>query len=441
MKGLKKAAVCALSLVMTGCAGTNFNVDGLLNAPKLTSEQSEIHQALIESVGSNITIKYPKNGQNRSAYVIANIDDEPGDEALVFYKYSSEDSTVRVNLLDKDDNGDWYSVKELKGAGSDIDRVIITDIGGSNSADVIVGYQSVSDENRTLEVYDYAGGKFGKIGASGYSVLDTADINADGKNEIITVAKESNADNGEVTAKASLLKLKDGELIKDEEIDMCPNMTSYAKTVVGGLKSGRTGLYIDSLNGDGKLATELIYYRYSKLQNPMQSSGDKLLNMCTRPSGYYSVDLDGDGVVEIPSVAPMTGYENAVEDEMVYMTSWNAYVDFYDLEKEYEGFYSVSDGYFVSFPERWKDMVTVKKDNDSGEYVFYKYNGDINSDMSELMRIVVCTRKKSQDHLEDGYEIAAEKGQMNYLVKLSDDKDEKLVLTIDEVKNNFYVIN
>ena len=47
---------------MTGCSALNFSVEGLINAPKLTSEQSEIHQALIESVGSNITLKYPKNG-------------------------------------------------------------------------------------------------------------------------------------------------------------------------------------------------------------------------------------------------------------------------------------------------------------------------------------------------------------------------------------------
>ena len=93
---------------MTGCSALNFSVEGLINAPKLTSEQSEIHQALIESVGSNITLKYPKNGEYRSAYVIANIDDEPTDEAMVFYEYTSngsEEDGLRVNILDKDEDG------------------------------------------------------------------------------------------------------------------------------------------------------------------------------------------------------------------------------------------------------------------------------------------------------------------------------------------------
>ena len=82
---LKRAAVCALSIFLTGCSALNFSVEGLVNAPKLTAEQSQIHEALIKSVGSNITLKYPRNGDHRSAYVIADIDDEPNDEAIVFY--------------------------------------------------------------------------------------------------------------------------------------------------------------------------------------------------------------------------------------------------------------------------------------------------------------------------------------------------------------------
>ena len=59
-------------------------------------------------MGSNITLKYPKNGEYRSAYVIANIDDEPTDEAMVFYEYTSngsEEDGLRVNILDKDEDG------------------------------------------------------------------------------------------------------------------------------------------------------------------------------------------------------------------------------------------------------------------------------------------------------------------------------------------------
>ena len=80
----------------------------------------------------------------------------------------------------------------------------------------------------------------------------------------------------------------------------------------------------------------------------MQLRSEKLLPLCTRPAGYYSEDMDGDGDVEIPSTSPMVGYENAVADEMLYMTTWSVYEDFYDLKTKYTGYYAISDGYLTS---------------------------------------------------------------------------------------------
>ena len=62
LRRLRLAALCTACVMLTGCSALNFSVEGLVDAPKLTKEQEEIHQALIESVGSNITLKYPRNG-------------------------------------------------------------------------------------------------------------------------------------------------------------------------------------------------------------------------------------------------------------------------------------------------------------------------------------------------------------------------------------------
>ena len=353
MKNLKLAAVCLSCLTMTGCSALNFSVEGLINAPKLTSEQSEIHQALIESVGSNITLKYPKNGEYRSAYVIANIDDEPTDEAMVFYEYTSngsEEDGLRVNILDKDEDGKWYSVKELAGAGTDIDQVIISPMGSNNQTDVFVGYQNLTNDEKTMEIYSYTDGDFKRVALDTYSVLEPLDINNDGYIELITIQRSTNNDTGAVTAKASMLNMKNNEITRGENVDMCDNVTSYVSSKTGMLDSGRRAIFIDGLTADGKLQTEIIYYRYSGLQNPMQLRSEKLLPLCTRPAGYYSEDMDGDGDVEIPSTSPMVGYENAVADEMLYMTTWSVYEDFYDLKTKYTGYYAISDGYFVTFP-------------------------------------------------------------------------------------------
>lgn len=443
-KKLMLFAAVLSCLTLSGCTGMSFTVDGLLGAPKLTEEQGEIHEALLADVGGSVTLKYPRNGANRSAFVIADIDDEPTEEALVFYEYSvggGADDGIRVNLLDKDENGKWHAVKELAGAGTEVDRVIISQMGDKNKYNVLVGYQSVTGGECALEIYSYSDGDFKRVHSDTYSVLDTLDINYDGYREIVTIQKQNAADNGMVYAKASLLDNVDGEFVKTEGIDMCSNVQSYVNTCSGLLNREHEAIFIDGVNSDGNLQTEVVYYRYSSLQNPMAQRSQKLLPMCTRPMGYYSTDVDSDGIVEIPSTRAMTGYEKAVADEMLYMTTWNIYEDFYELTEKYHGYYSISNGYFFAFPNRWNDEVTVKRDPETKELVFYRFDGDINTSNSEIMRIAVVNRKDSQAFINDGYRLIDNKGQLDYMVKLPVDKREQLILTIDEVRNNFYIVD
>ncbi len=431
-------------LTMTSCSSVNFSVDNLFAAPKLTEEQGEIHEALISAVGNNINLKYPKNGDYRSAYVIANLDNDETDEALVFYEYTgtaSEDNGLRVNILDKDENGNWYSVKEIAGAGTEVDQVIISTMGDSDKIDVLIGYQTIASEDKTLEIYKYENNDFTRIGTDTYSVLEAFDINNDGYNELVTIQRNVNAESGQVLSKASVLNVKNGEISRGESIDMSDAVTSYISATTGKVGNGNYGIYIDGVTANGDWQTEIVYYRYSKLQNPMQAMPSKLLPLCTRPAGYYSEDIDDDGVVEIPTTKPMMGYENAVAEEQLLLTTWSVYKDFYSLEAKYSGYYSIYDGYALMFPSRWTDEVTVKRDTDSNEVVFYKYEGNINDYMTELMRIAVVSRNDTQDYTYDGYELIESRGQLDYLVKLPTNKREKLILTIDEVQNNFYKID
>ena len=443
LRRLKKAAVIAVSMVLTGCSALNFSVENLVDAPKLTEEQAEIHQALIESVGSNITLKYPRNGDHRSAYVIANIDDEPDDEAIVFYEYkdSVKDNGMRINVLDTDEEGKWHSVKELRGAGTDIDKVMGSYFGWSTKRQVLVGYQNPATDDKTLEIYTYSAGEFQKVGSDTYSVLEMMDINADGMNDLVAVQKTVNPETEKISAKASILSVENGEVKRDLTIDMCDNVSTYVKSAKGMLESGRSAIYIDSLNSEGLLQTELLYFRYSTLQNPIQQQKEKLLGVSTRPTGYYCTDVDGDTVMEIPQIKPMLGYENAVADEMLYMTTWNIYKDFYTLQEKYTGYYSVQNGFFLSFPKRWADKVTVRRDNDTGDVVCYKYLGDINTSTTELVRFCSVTKNNAQEKQSSGYELVDTRGQLCYFVKFPKNTDDQLVLTIDEVKNNFYIID
>ena len=59
----------------------------------------------------NYSLKYPKSGDHRSAFVFHDIDGDGEEEAIVFYE-PSIDNTARIVLLDRQD-GVWRSLCDL----------------------------------------------------------------------------------------------------------------------------------------------------------------------------------------------------------------------------------------------------------------------------------------------------------------------------------------
>lgn len=439
--------VIACCLALTGCdAAVSLGVDALVAAPKLTDEQTLIHQTLIESTGKNISLKYPKNGDNRSAFVVADIDSEPSEEALVFYEINNAaagENGVRVNVMDKDENGNWRSVYDLAGKGTDIDSVYVSALGRDGEKNIIVGYSSLSIEGKTLQISSYSDGKFypSKFEDT-YSQMKIFDVDKDGFNEIVTTINNSASLNNSpaATPVASIIEADENGVNKTYTVAMASDTVSFANSTIGLVDRQTPGMFVDCMKPTGELQTEIIYFEYGKLQNPMLQMPDKLLLKTTRPSGYYSRDIDGDGIVEIPVTELMPGHDALADEERVLYTSWYTYNEFYTLEKKFGGYYSISDGYQMMFPKRWQGVVTAQIDTATGEAVFYKFDGNIEGYMTELMRIAVCSKDETADFEYQGYEVIGSSGQLDYLVKLPINRREPLILTIDEVRNSFYIV-
>ena len=79
-------------LCFSGCS-IGINVDTMLTPPKLSGEQEQIYQALEDAAGTGIRLKYPKSGSYLSAFIIADIDADDSDDAIVFYEKSNMTGT------------------------------------------------------------------------------------------------------------------------------------------------------------------------------------------------------------------------------------------------------------------------------------------------------------------------------------------------------------
>ena len=183
-KSLARLLCVGAALMLSGCQAITFNMDELLSAPKVADEQSAIYQALLESAGRGITLEYPRNGDYRSAFVLYDIDGDGEEETLAFYSVSSlTDSNVKISVLDRGEDGSWRSQYELAGAGSSVERVMFS------GSDTVVGYSSQDYEENAVRMYRYSNGVLEPIYEETYSILETADTDGCGQEEIAVVRR------------------------------------------------------------------------------------------------------------------------------------------------------------------------------------------------------------------------------------------------------------
>ena len=153
MKLRKMTLLCAALSVFLGGCGIDSSIDSLLSPPIISEEQQEIYSALTEAAGEEISLVYPRSGAYRSAFVFPDLDMDGEKEAVVFYgSLKGKDSSVRVNILDKIE-GKWRSVYDHAGAGTTVEQVFFTDLGGTGRLRMAIGYGYMTPTEKALKIY------------------------------------------------------------------------------------------------------------------------------------------------------------------------------------------------------------------------------------------------------------------------------------------------
>ncbi|MBO5343138.1 MAG: hypothetical protein J6A57_01630 [Ruminococcus sp.] len=432
-KALKAAAAAAFMMTMTGCTfGTS--IDNLLAPPKLSIEQEQIYNALTDAAGDSISLKYPKAGKYLSAFIVEDIDGDGGNEAVVFYEktgLAAPENTLRINILDRGENGKWRSVYDTPAECSEIERVMISQLGENNRINLIIGSSLINRSEKTASIYSYSNGILEKTFAESYSFIDVTDLDDDGENEFLLLQGSVN----DSPAAAIAYKLDKAGMYHRYREELSGGFTEFDAVSYGSLDSGERALYIDAVSGNGYIQTDIVYMDKNGLQKAFDTAEQSAVTQ--RPSGCRSFDVDGDRLLEIPvqSVAP--GYDKAPEGELMWLTNWVTVGNDGRSKLKYVSYYSVGDGYIFIFPAKWHDRVTLKRDAINDEIVICAYeNGEIGR---ELMRIYYAEDAASrEDRTASGYMLLRTKGESAYLADLPPfDKTDDLAVTEAEAAIGF----
>lgn len=419
-----------LCTLLSSC-GIGSTVDSMLSPPMISEEQSMIYSALVEATGEDISLIYPRTGDYRSSFVFYDLDGDSENEAAVFYsKITDGESSVRVNILDSE-NGQWRSVYDHAGAGSSVEQVFFTDLGGTGNIRMAIGYGYLTPTEKTLKLYRFEDGMLNTEYTESYYRTLSLDLDRDGGSDIAVI----NCNNENHSAYVSLVTDRGEGAYCASTVSLSENTVDLPHVIGGFIGEQTPAIFVDGLMSGGSLSTEIIYCVNSRLRNPANLPGSEIPSRTTRSQGLYCRDIDGDGIVEIPEREAFPGYRE--NTDMQYITNWNVFEN-YSIVKKYSSLTESDKGYAFMLPVRWEGLVTVKSDSVTGEKVFYKYNSSLRESRLELMRILVCSADTAAVRSLEGYTAAASGDNAVYMVKFGDTEDN-LLLTFAEVSNNFYL--
>lgn len=448
------ALVCFIS-ALCGCSGS-FSAGDLLASPRLTDEQNEIYNALTASAG-RVDLRYPHTGEYRSAFVIHNIDDEPTDEAIVFYEQNKTDTAkepgaqdgnavgnLRVSFLDKDENGDWKATYELPAAGTEVESVAFSKL-GSDKEKLLISYSVLGSSDKIMSVIDYENGvatQLGTVGYSSYIMLDNltesgeylACFNRDGAKKSANMTVYGCSDGKTLGMIYPVLSFGNGVTDFDR-------ITSANRLLLG---KKMPCIAVDYLISENYYGTTVLYYNgssFATAETTVRYGADT--NYSRHVNGYTpklsSQDIDGDGIIDIPATSPLPGYENLSFPEQICAVRWYKQ-NCSKIELTAYTFVDPQRNFMLTFPGRWVGMVTATVNTEDNSVTFWKYEGDIKENEYALLTIKTVLKSDTsaqsepdtQSALRDGFRLFSDDSEKTIYYKSI--MYEGLSLTDDEIE-------
>ena len=388
--------------LITACGCSNASVEELLSPPRLDGEQTEIYDALRASTNSDIILKYPRSGQYRSAFVVADLDAEPTDEAIVFYEIPnvSDGSSLRMNFLDKQD-GRWISVYDFAASGSEVESVRFEDLGGG-SLSIIVNYLVGNSSDRYTSIMTYKDGEPEELANIRNIYMDIFDADDNGTNDLFTITNDRAAGN----SVAGLYCISNGALEQLIRIRLNNGYAGIKDVTCGNCDDkGNRAIFTDYAFSDGTFGTDAIIYAggYYYLSPAL---GSMNIYRCSNTFTPYvpCSDIDDDGIIEIPVSVPFANFTDYPDSEQVNATIW------YSLERsgtykeeKYRSFVGTKNDYILFFPEKWGSLIAADVSISESTVCFYSYDESAKIPGEPLLALYGAAEGNTDKYETDSY--------------------------------------
>ena len=398
------AILISLCLCFSGCSFSILPANELIRPPKISGESSSLQQAFEKTISNElIQMKTPIKGENRSSYIIFDIDSDGNDDGLVFYSDPSVDNFARIAVF-KHDGNDWKNVSVLVGLAEEIYEVDFNDINGDGNYEVLVSWTNLNPDssanetltlvgNRILTLYKFSNSAMTLLKTEDFTKLYVSDFNGDGADDIFLSTVSISDDSNKTTGR--LITFNDDCSVDfDTSFSLIGmlDIVAVASDFVNTDEQQYSRIYVDGILSEAAYVTDVIQYSVDdgKITFPLHSKGENETLPTARSSKLYSADINSDGLIEIPTLYELP-YSKRIETSPDSKTNPLNLVVWSQLQNQeivpvLQTLYNKTNNYYFVFNEEWISNITAVYNANSSLLVFYSVeNGEIADKLFSIM--------------------------------------------------------
>ena len=358
-------ACVLLCLLLAGCSmpGEQVQVEELLRAPKLSGDYGDVQTALNDWLGESAQLKYPMQGDLLSPFLLQDLDGDGRQDAAVLYT-TAQSSNVCIAILQKDDADIWHVRQNVEGLADTVESVGLAQLQPGDATQLVVGYTAAQGDHY-LAVYSYTDGVLSTILEQQYQQYLVEDITGGGNQDLILM---STLEDGGVQIELLTVD-KEGSFQQVAVMGLSANRFAGCASVAAGVGAdGRHYLVLDGWTGISGNNLASVLLRFDEDTQQMvpadQISTEKLYTASLRnvPS-LVSQDLDGDGIVEIPTQPDEAGLLNMSQSRRMDFIVWMDYTSPHP-EKNF-GLLDEETNCYIELPMEWEGNLKL---TDSEQY-------------------------------------------------------------------------
>ena len=354
-----------LCLLLAGCSmpGEPVQVEELLRAPRLSGDYGDIQTALNDWLGESAQLKYPMQGDLLSPFLLQDLDGDGRQDAAVLYT-TAKSSNVCIAILQRDSTDAWQVRQNVEGLADTVENVRLAQLQPGNAVQLVVGYMAAQGDHY-LAVYSYENGELATILEQQYEQYLVEDITGGGNQDLILM---STLEDGGVQIELLTVD-KEGSFQQVAVMGLSANRFAGCASVAAGMGAdGKHYLVLDGWTGisGNNLASVLLHFDEDTQQMvpASQISTERLYTASLRNvPGLVSRDLDGDGIVEIPTQPEEAGLLNMSQGRRMDFIVWMDYTSSHP-EKSF-GLLDEETNCYIELPMEWEGNLKL---TDSEQY-------------------------------------------------------------------------